>query len=468
MRFLHKHIEFIDILGVAFCIIFFLAGTIVSLERFWQYEVSFVDFGQYDQAIWNISRFHEPITYHFEYGKINVLGDHVTPSVFLISPFYWFTNRSEMILVVQALAVALSGFFLYDLGKHILKNRFLSLSVLLCYFLFVGLQNAVITEFHELTVMTLPLLLTFWAVVKNKKILYFIALLVTLGCKEITFALGISIGIALFFLKKEWRKESIWTIIISVFWGIVAFKVIIPFFNHGNYLYVNNLPPGIFPKIFALVDDPLKRHTLFFSFFSFSFLPFFAPHFWLAILQDYGARFIPENFITRWDLGLHYNAQSAVLLAVSSIFGLRYLLRYTFIKKYSPILAALFIVNACILFRFVLHGPFLLAVNPAFYHHTKDFAFLDIMVAKIPKNASVMTQNNLATRFTHQNVRLLSINYSEVKPDYILMDMRKGQNPNDFFGTKYSDQIFQNLLVDKNYYVIYKTSDQYIFKRKLL
>src|SRR3990167_2552452 len=105
----------VETLVIISCIIFGLVGSLVSLHRFWRYEVSYVDFGQYDQAIWKVSRFQEPTVNHFIHGKINVLGDHVTPSVFLISPLYWLTNKSEMILVVQAVVVALSGLFLYDI-----------------------------------------------------------------------------------------------------------------------------------------------------------------------------------------------------------------------------------------------------------------------------------------------------------------------------------------------------------------
>src|SRR6185437_4980732 len=101
-----RKIPIVTFLALCSSTLFFIIGSIVSLNRFWQYEVSFVDFGQYDQAIWKVSRFQEPITYHFIYGRINVLGDHVTPTIFLISPLYWFTDRSEMILLVQALAVA--------------------------------------------------------------------------------------------------------------------------------------------------------------------------------------------------------------------------------------------------------------------------------------------------------------------------------------------------------------------------
>ena len=464
MKLNHKSI--LDILAYAVCALFMLIGSTVSLHRYWQYEVSYVDFGLYDRVIWQVSRFQEPVTNHFVHGKINVLGDHVTPSVFLISPLYWLTDRSEMILIVQAFVVGVSGFFLYGLAKHILKNKLMSFSILTCYFLFLGLQNAVITEFHELTVMTLPLMIALWAIVKNKPVVYFIFLIITLGFKEITVFLGVGIGIALILLKKEWRKYGLFTILISLLWGFIAFKIVLPHFSNGQYLYATFFPDSTVEKALALVDHPMKRRTLLYSFLSFSFLPIFAPQFWLAMLQDYATRFLPLHFMTRWDLTMHYNAQSAVLLAVSSIFGMKRLLKFSLIKKYSTLLACLMMINALILFRFILNGPFMLAFNPAFYRHTNEFAFLNDMVRIVPKDASVMTHNNLATRFTHQPAQLLTHEYINVKPDYILMDLREGQSPNNFFGSANIQGIYQQVSKDSNYEVVYKTNEQYVFKRK--
>lgn len=459
--------KIIDIIAYILPLLFIIFGVLVSLNRFWQYEVSYIDFGQYDQTLWRVSRFEAPIMHHFIHGEINVFGDHVTPSVFLLAPLYWFTQRSEIILIAQAVVVGLSGYLLYDLAKHVLQDKLLSLSVLISYFLFTGLQNAVITEFHELTIMTLPLMSTIWAFVKNKKKLYFLFLVLTLGFKETTFALGIGIGIATFFLRKDWRKISIATVLLSIVWGLIAFKVILPYFSKGAYLYSSSLPEGLFEKVYALVDHPLKRHTLFFSFLSFTFLPLFAWQFWGAILQDYAVRFLPLHFTTRWDLGMHYNAQSAVLLAVSSVYGLRFILEKLRIKKqYIHIFAIFIIFNAVFLFRFVLHGPFLLVSNKAFYEHTKDFKFLEAMVAKVPKDAVVMTQNNLASRFTHQQVWLLRFDYKKYNPDYILIDDRIGQNPNNFFGTeKNIDSIITKLKTDSDYRLVYTTKEQFIFKR---
>lgn len=458
----------IDIVAFLLVIFFCAAGIIVSLHRFWQYEASLIDFGHFDQIIWNISRFQEPIVNHFIHGRINAFGDHLTPSVALISPLYWITNKSEMILVVQAVAVGLSGIFLYDIGRVVLKNKTLSLSVLVSYFLFVGLQNAVITEFHELTVMTLPFMIAFWALVKNKIPLYFIFLIISLGFKESTFALGIGLGIALFFLEKKWKNIGVATIILSCIWGVLALKVIIPYFSSGEYLYTSAIPEGISGKVTAFFDVPEKRRTIFFSFFSFSFLPILSPEFWLMILQDYAGRFLPSGFVTRWNLGLHYNAQSAIILSLASIYGLRRLLKIKLINKYKTFIAIVIIINSIFLFRFIMHGPFLLAINPEFYRHTSDFKFLNDMVKKVPKDASIMTQNNLGTRFTHQPVSLVKLDYDSAKPDYILLDVREGQGPNNYFGSDNLDSILDKLKVDKNYILVSKTGDQYLFMRQSL
>jgi len=458
----------IDLFAFILVLVFCAAGIIVSLHRFWQYEVSLIDFGHYDQIIWQLSRFQEPIINHFIHGRINAFGDHFTPSVALISPLYWITNRSEMILIVQALAVGISGIFLYDIGRIVLKNKLLSFSILVSYFLFVGLQNAVITEFHELTVMTLPFMIAFWSLVRNKIPLYFIFLIISLGFKESTFALGIGLGIAIFLLEKKWRKVGIATIIISAVWGILSLKVIIPYFASGDYLYASAIPDGISEKFTAFFDVPEKRRTVFFSFLSFSFLPIFSPEFWLMILQDYAGRFLPSGFVTRWNLGLHYNAQSAIILSLASIYGLRRLIKIKFINRYKTLIAVVIILNSFFLFRFVLHGPFLLAINPEFYRHTSDFRFLNDMVQKVPKDASIMTQNNLGTRFTHQNVGLIKLDYDSAKPDYIFLDAREGQGPNNYFGSENLDSILSKLKVDKNYILVSRTGDQYLFRRQSL
>lgn len=456
--------KYLDLIAIILCILFSIAGILVSLHRYWQYEVFFYDFGIFDQAIWNVSRFKPPIIEHLVIGGKWIFADHFSPGIFLLSPLYWITDNSEILLIAQAVIVGFSGFVLYRIGKEILKNSFYSLSVTICYFLFLGLQNAVISDFHELTIMTLPLTLTFWALLKRKMSMFFIFLLITFLFKETMFFIGIGISVFILFYDKKLYKTAVVTFVMSIVWGVLSIKIIIPYFSGGEYLYSQALPEGVFQTIYTFVDHPLKRDTLIYSFWSFGFLPFVTPGFWTLFLLDYGPRFWSQFCCSRWNLGLHYNAPSAVILALSSVFAIRYLLN-TLLKKYIFLICFFLIANSIFLYRFKLHGPFALAYNPAFYSHTKNFVFLDNIIKKVPRDASVMTQNNLAARFTHQKVWLLRKNFKDYNPEYILIDNRGGQNPNNFFPASDTPKIIKAIKSDLSYSIVFQTKDQFLFKK---
>lgn len=464
-----SRVSLIDLSVFFICLIFIIAAATVSLNRYWQYEVFFYDFGIFDQAIWSASRFKMPIVDHLVVGGKPIFADHFNPSIFLLSPLYWFTSRSEILLIAQAVVVGLSGWVLYRIGVNVLRNWILSLSVAISYFLFVGLQNAVITDFHEVTVMTLPLMLTFWAIIRKKILWYFPLLLLTLGFKESTFLLGLGIGVFVILAKREWWRVGMVTVFLSLLWGFISIKLVIPYFSGGIYQYSSSLPNTIPETLTSLVDHPLKRRTLFYSFSSFGFLPLLDLSSWVLILQDFAARFVPKTSFTRWDLRLHYSAQIAPILAVSSVMTLSFLKKIPRVSQFLPIFCVGLILNALILHQFILHGPLGLAYNPAFYSHTKNFQFLDDLIAQIPKNASVMTQNNLAVRFTHQKVWLLRRGYGGYQPDYIVIDAREGQNPNNFFGIRPEQGelllLIEELKNDSSYSISYQTREQYVFKR---
>ncbi|GEM_PF-641172 len=486
-----------DIAAYLFVLIFFIAGTLVSLNRFWQYEVYYYDFGIFDRAIWLVSRFQAPIIDHITIGTKWIFADHFSPSIFLLSPIFWFTAKSEALLVAQALAVALSGLVIYLIGKDIIKNKFQSLSILVCYFLFVGLQNALITDFHEITVATLFVTLTFLAFLKKKTLVYILLFVLTLGFKESFFLIGITLSITTVLIRREWFKISLITLLLSIIWGLASIKLIIPHFSGGFYLYETYISNNPLDFLKSLVDQNDKIRTIFYSFFSFGFLPLASPLFWPVFLADFLTRFYPP-FPTRWTLAFHYNAVISPFLAISSFYALKYFsnfkinyshsfgrgifflrfARFTFIpgingrvfslgiKKILPLISALLILNALFLYRFPLNGPLGLSYNKAFYKHTNNFLFLEELLSRVPKEASVMTHNNLASHFTHQQVWLLRSNYESFKPDYIVIDAREGQSINDFFNSPPPEQILPILKEDNKYELVYTTIDQFIFKRK--
>lgn len=88
------------------------------------------------------------------------------------------------------------------------------------------------------------------------------------------------------------------------------------------------------------------------------------------------------------------------------------------------------------------------------------------MIAKIPPDATVMAQNNLGVRFTHKKFIYLRYNYEQYAPDYMLIDNRPGQNPNNFLFSPTPTEMLEKLSKDAHYATFYHKGDQYIFQRR--
>lgn len=305
-----------EVLAFLATLLFIVAATFVSIHRFWQFEVFYYDFGIYDQAIRRLADFSTPVIDHYISGGKTIWADHFHPGILLLAPLYWLTSRSEVLLVVQAIAMGLSGYVIFRIAYHLLKSGYQSFAVLISYFLFIGVQNAVITDFHEVTIMALFLSLAYLAVVHQKKYWTIAFFLLMLSFKETFFLTGVGFAFFIFWYHKPWRKLAVGLGIGSFAYGILAMKAIIPFFSGGDYIYVEQYK---WQTVFqSLVYPIIKLKTVFFLYWSFLFLPFlYVPTIPLVVLNLI-PRFL-SSASTRWDLGMHYNAEIAPTLAVSAI-----------------------------------------------------------------------------------------------------------------------------------------------------
>ena len=453
---------------IAICItaLYSLAAVLVSVNRFKQYEVFYYDFGIYDQAIWKVSRFQAPIIEHLVIGGKWNLADHFTPSMYLLSPLYWLSDKQEIVLAAQAIAVGLSGFFIWSVAAHILKNKWYALPVMMLYLLFVGLQNAIISDLHEVTVMVLPLSVAIWAIVKGRVKTMYLAFVIALGFKESNFLLGLGLGAFLFLVRPSWWKHVAIMGAASLLWGYLTINIFIPYFAGTPYQYMSDFPKNPVRFMQSFVNSDQKRETLLITFGSFAFLPLLAPITWPLIFQDFVPRFIPE-VSGRATLGLHYSAMIAPIMGLGVAYGLALLFTYVIkhVKVQWAVSLALMIL-ALYLHQFVYHGPLGLAYNRDFYRHSSEFGFLNKLIELVPKDATVMTQNNLASHFTHQTVWLFRPNYDYYNPEYMVFDLRDGQNINDFFGGGDVPSIYRAVKEDVKYELIYSTKEQFVFKRK--
>lgn len=451
--------------------VFFFVFTTIALHRYWQYAAWYYDFGIFYTAIASVAQAKDPVIDHFIFTDKHIFADHFHPIIFLASPFVALFMRGETILVFQTAFVALSGVFLFFLAKHLLKNSFESFLILLIYYSFVGLHNALITEFHEITLLPLPLMMFFYGMVRKHSWWYFVGLVGTLLTKELTFIIPAWFGLLVAWRNKgSWRKIGVSTSVISVVYGLFVFFVLFPLINGvGNYYAVSTKDSFTFTFL-----NSFKVTTIFKTLLSFGFLPILAPETLPPVLCNWFTRFSAEGS-TRHDLGLHYNAEIAPSLILGTIYGWMRLkqaiierAKNSYFRVHLDKLP--FFLCGIALFTFFLSGfifksPALLFFHPAFYAHTKNFVFLDTLVEHIPDDGVLMAQTNIAAKLGHRKVYMLRENYKKFNPDYIIVDTRSGQEPNNFLGIQDHEALFQALAADSQYKVYYRNGEQIIYQR---
>jgi uncharacterized membrane protein len=458
------------ILLLSIVALFFFIFSTISLHRYWQYATWYYDFGIFYGAISSVAQGKEPIIDHFIFTDKNILGDHFHPIIFLLSPFLIIFPKGETLLILQSLIVTLSGIFIYFTAKKIVKNKFQSFLLLIIYFSFIGLHNALITEFHEITLITLPLSIFFYGLFTKKKLFYWIGFVLTLLTKETTFIIPAWFGLLTVIReKKEWQKIGLLTILLSFFYGFFTIFAFIPFINGSRYHYLNDTLSD--SKNINLFSE-LKIKTIFKTFLSFGFLPILSPESLPPVLFNWWTRFASEHG-TRHDLGMHYNAEIAPTLAIATIFGwqrLKKIFKKIFKKKINLKLEniTLSLLTLFLIFTslYIFKSPALLFTNRAFYKHTENFDFLNELIKHIPEDGVVMAQTNIAGKIANRKVYMLRDSYSSFNPDYIVIDTRDGQEPNNFLGIKDFDQLVTNLKNDLNFEVYYDQGEQLIYKKR--
>lgn len=459
---LFKHIFTEKTLAYTLLCIFFVAASVVSVIRYYQFQTFYFDFGFFDRALWLAAHFQTPLVYHPNFHGVEkiIFADHFNPSMFLLAPLYWINQKQEIFLIAQSLMVTLSGLIAYKLSLTFVKNGWTRIGLLTCYLLFVGLQNALISDIHDATLATLPLMLAFWGIQKKKWWLYFVMGLIILGFKE-TFA-GLMIGIGLYLLWLKNYKQGIMTILFSLVYVYVVIHFIIPYFSGEQYFYASSADMSL-----AYLFTPfIKIKTFFFSFASFGFLPLFYPPLLPAILENFFERFSSLSD-TRWGLGLHYSATLSPLFFMSCLHVVRFLEKRLG-KKALSLLGIILVCLTFFLHRFILHGPLGLFYNKAFYAATSQTSYLDNFISHIPTKGLIMMQNDIAVRLTHYHVTLLDTNFVVTKPNAIAINLTPGQNPNVYFpaSPEIAEKIKDRLLQDGHYRLVKYGDGLYLFLRK--
>ncbi|MCO6007516.1 DUF2079 domain-containing protein [Actinoallomurus purpureus] len=239
----------------------FLAYAALSLARYRRMMTLSWDLGIFEQAIRGYAHLHAPIA-DIKGPGTNILGDHFSPIIALIAPFYRLFPTPVTLLVAQAALFAFAAVPVTRVAARLL-GRGQGVAIGIAYGLSWGVQRAVEFDFHEIA-FAMPLLaLSLEAILRGR---WWTALAWAFPLVLVKEDMGLTTAAIAFVVALRARNDpsrgrvvpcAIALAVFGVLATVLALTVIIPAFNTGgDYGYWQKLtghgvsgsrhvPPGI-------------------------------------------------------------------------------------------------------------------------------------------------------------------------------------------------------------------------------
>lgn len=439
------------------------------------------DFGDYDQAVWKISHFQTPLNTII---GVNNLGDHFELPLVYLSPLYWIWSSPYILLLVQALALALAIFPLFSLALERLKSNIAAVLMVGAYIFFFGIQSALRFDFHPLVLATPFLAWALYFLFKKEYTKMIPFLILSLITKENIAIYVIFFGFLVFINGKKRLGLLIGTGSLVYFFIVV--KVIMPILANAVYIHFtysnfgNDLPTIIKNTILnplnvirTLLTPTVKITTLAMIFLSFALLPIFSPTTLVLITPLLLERFLSIKQAL-WTTEFHYSATIAPFLAVGAIVGIGNIFKiFSRWIKNTNLKTFAILCSSIVFFASVFYGlwgetnPFpiwRLIKGEAFPTKVEllNISYNYQALNLIPSDASVRAQDALLPHVSErENVYLIDKNYRSEEQFVIL-------NPEQSYWPMTQDElrnIIFRYLQSPDYGLIYSSGTTLLFKK---
>lgn len=378
---------------IIWVIILSILYSALSILRHNHFQSGGFDLGLYDQAVWQYSHFLKP------YNTIKVrhiLGDHLALTLPLLSPFFWLWEDVRILLIFQAFWLSFSALAVFKLCRVRKFSPLTSLNLSFIYSLFYGIQQAVFFDFHPVIIGVglIPWLVYFLESHRTK--LFLLVLILLLLTQE-------NMGVALaclgfiYLFRKKYRRLALAFIFGGLTWSLLAAKII-TYFSDSGFQYwpqINLHPLRLTTEFF---NSQEKRLTWLYSLSWFSFLPIFSPGAILAVFLDLAQYFItgPE-FSRMWSPFMHHRAILAPFLLLGTLDALKLLN-----KKVSSQTISFFLVLIVLCLQYFFHFPLNKLSKPIYWQEEPWMVDDRALIAVVPPETSVATQQNLIPHLSHR------------------------------------------------------------------
>ena len=212
------------------------------------------DMGIYDQGIWLLSRFHNPFV---TVRGLNYFGHHVNPITLLFVPAYWLGAGPHFLYVVETVWVALGAIPLWLLGRDRFGDPWRALVVPGAYLLYPSLEWINWWHFHPDALAITPLLFAWWLASRRQWKWFWVAVGITLLCKE-----DASLAIAMLGVLVAFRYHRRLGVLVSaagVAWFMFATRAVIPLANGGGGPFYQDFFPGLGTSLSQIAFNSVRH-----------------------------------------------------------------------------------------------------------------------------------------------------------------------------------------------------------------
>jgi uncharacterized membrane protein len=309
----------------------------LSILRHRAYNTGRYDLGNMVQTVWNTAHGHFLQMTGGDGVQISRLAAHFDPILAAFAPLWWIWPSPELLLTVQAIAVALGALPAFWLArKHVGGDR-AGLAFALVYLLYPATEWLTLNEFHPVALACPFLLFAFWYLDEDRlgPFLLF-AVLATLTKEEIGLVVG-AFGVWHAFRRPRGRRRRVVGGAIAaggVLVSAVVIAVVIPHFNagadsafYGRYDAIGGSAGGIVRTLFThpwrIVEQAFQGrdvHYVLHLALPLALLFLLAPLALVAVVPELALNVLSATS-TQTSIHFHYTAGAIAPLVIASILG---------------------------------------------------------------------------------------------------------------------------------------------------
>ena len=454
------------------------AYCVISLSRLLQLNPSSWDLGIYTEYVKQYAYFRAPVV-DIRAPGFNLLGDHFTPILAVLGPFFRIFPSAATLLVAQALLATVSVFPIAQLAREKLGLGS-SRAVAVAYGFSWGLQQLADFDFHEIAFAVPLLAFSLSALARGRVRATVCWALPLVFVKEDQGFTVAAIGIYLVLsslrgtLNVRRAAAGQFLLIWGFAWSFLAIGVIIPHFNPAHhYDYWSDggvFSPGAHLSLAGLVSQlghawPAKLETVAMLLLPTAFLALRSPLALIAV-PSLLLRFVSTDSAF-WGTYWHYNATVMPIIFVAAVDGLARIgaggdqlpdLRGKVLGAVRRYAAALMVVIAVpVAFQFPLSDLWHAQTYQVSPHVAADQAAM----ARVPDGASVLTTLGLLAPLAARADTYWIGNSGNPQTQYIVFD-----GPNSGYSPAIKDvpAFIAGLYPPHTYTEIFAADGVYVFR----